>query len=107
MNFPAIKSIFKEAIPTLEKFSPTIAAAIGGPPGLAISFVIPMLAKAFGADSHNLNDIVKAIVKDVDAPIKLEALEHQNHDWLCAIMDSVNNLVAAEINIRLDWNKKI
>ena len=101
-----LKSVFKEVLPTLEKFSPSIAAAIGGPVGFAMSFIIPLLAKSFGTETHDVSSLVKAILKDPESPVKLQSLEHQHHDWICGMLDSINNLQSAEISIKLEWNKK-
>jgi hypothetical protein len=98
-----LKNVFKDALPIIEKFSPSIAGAIGGVPGFALSFVIPLLAKTFNADSHNLSDIVTNIVKDQAAAVKLEGLEHQHHDWICAVTESAGKLLHAEVNVKLDW----
>lgn len=103
----SLKTIFKDALPTLEKFSPSIAAALGGVPGFALSVVVPILAKTFGVDSHNLNDLASAILKDEHASVKLQGLENQHHDWLCAVTDSVSNLASAELHLKLDWHKKL
>ena len=99
-----VKSIFAEALPILEKFAPSIATAIGGMPGFALSFVIPLLAKSFGTDTHNLSDLASKILKDQDAPLKLQALEHQHHDWICAVVDSSTRIKNAEISVKLNWN---
>lgn len=102
---PAItlKSVFKDALPIIDKYAPTIGSVIGGVPGLALGLVVPILAKAFGSDAHNLSDIVANIVKDEAAPIKLQALEAEHCDWICSLTQSVNKLQSAEISIKLDW----
>lgn len=101
-----IKEMFKEVLPLISKYSPTISAAIGGPYGFAIGYLIPILAKTFNCDPQNIAGLVKNIINDPDAQSKLESIEHDHCDWLCSIMDNVDRLSNAEINIKLSWSPK-
>lgn len=98
-----MKELFDDALPIIQKFSPTIGAAIGGPFGLAAGYVVPVLASAFGTHPSNIKDLVGKILTDSDAQGKLEAIEHEHGDWVCTLMDSVGNLTSAKINVELTW----
>lgn len=97
------KELFSDALPLIQKFAPTIGAAIGGPMGLATGYVIPILANAFGSKPNDFKDLVKNILNDSHAQEKLESIEHEHGDWVCTLMDSVNNLSSMKINIELTW----
>lgn len=103
-TFP-ISTIFKEALPTIEKYAPTLGSFFGGAPGIALSIVVPLLAKAFNTEAMNFSDLISRIMKDEAAPLKLQSLEDEHYDWLCSLLNSVNKLKSAEIVIKLDWNK--
>lgn len=99
-----LKTIFKDALPIIVESAPTIAAAIGGPIALAAGYVIPVLAQSFGVKSKNVNDLVSSIMQDPNASDKLAACESTHAEWLTYLMQSVNNLSNAEINIKLNWH---
>jgi hypothetical protein len=99
-----LKELFSDALPIISKFAPSIGAAIGGPVGLASGYAIPILASAFGAHPTDVRGLVQKIVNDSEAQSKLEGLEHEHGDWICALVDSVGNLSKAEIHINLEWN---
>ena len=98
-----LKDKFRDALPLLEKFAPTIAGTIGGPYGMAAGYIIPILAAAFGAHPTDINGIITQILQDPQAQGKLEELEHEHGDWLCTLTESVSNLIKAEIHISLEW----
>lgn len=98
-----IKDVFRDAIPLVEKFAPTIGAAIGGPIGAAAGAVIPILANVFDGHPNDIPGLVQRILTDSDASNKLQSLENEHHDWLCSMMDTVQSLVKAEISIKLEW----
>lgn len=104
MMSPAIlKDKFKDVLPIISKFAPSIASAIGGPFGMAAGYIIPILANAFGTNPGDINGIVHQLMNDPMAESKLEDLEHEHGDWLCTLTQSVSNLVKANINISLEW----
>lgn len=95
--------IFTEAMPIIEKFAPSLGAAIGGPFGHAAGSIIPWLAKAFESDPTDLKQLVANILKDPDAETKLNKIETLHGPWLKHLIDKANNLSKAEINIKLEW----
>lgn len=98
-----IKELFADALPIITKFAPSIGAAIGGPVGAATGFVVPLLATAFGVHPSDIGGLTQKILDDPDSQGKLEQIEEEHGDWVCRLMDSVNNLSHAEVNIKLDW----
>ncbi len=107
MNFSIMKSsgkeLFSDALPIIEKFAPSLGGVIGGPAGFAIGYIIPILAHAFGAHPNDIKQIIANIISDPDAASKLQAIEHEHADWLCAAVDSAGRLIGAEINVKLSW----
>lgn len=99
-----IKELFNDVLPVLEKFAPSIGAAIGGPFALAAGYAVPLLASAFDTHPSNIKQIVEKIIQDPDAAkMKLENMENEYGDWITSLMRSVNNLLKAEVNVRLEW----
>jgi hypothetical protein len=98
-----IKELFVDALPIIEKFSPTIGAAIGGPVGAATGYIIPLLASAFSVHPSDIPGLVAKIVADPDAQKKLSEIEDEHGDWIDTLQDSVSNLISAEINVKLGW----
>jgi len=99
-----IVEIFKEAMPIIEKFSPTIAGALGGPWGLAASYIFPILAKTFGTESMDYKLMEQNIVNDPDAPNKLSALEDIHKDILNSVWKDLHSVTQAEIRVILSFN---
>ena len=97
--------IFREILPVLQKFAPTLAAIVGGPAGIATGFVIPLLANAFKLDFKpgSLSGLVSSILSASDAPEKLNAIEKEHAPWLSAMMDETGKLAKAEISVKLEW----
>jgi len=81
----ALKEIFKDVLPIIEKAAPTIGGIIGGPAGVATSFVITLLAKAFDAHPHDAKHVAECIMCDPSAEIKLKQLELYNQDLLATV----------------------
>lgn len=106
MSIQSIKGIFKDALPIIATVAPTVAKAIGGPIGIAAGYIIPILANAFGAHPSDMSTIVSNLLSDPEANAKLQTIEDEHGDWLDGLMESVNNLQHAEINIKLDWATK-
>ena len=104
MNLNGIREVFSDALPIIEKFAPTLARAIGGPFGAGIGYVIPLLATAFSDNNFDLKRIADTILNDPLAPDKLGAIEHEHCDILCNLLGTVDRLMSAEINIKLNWN---
>lgn len=97
------KDIFSDAFPLIQKYAPTIGAALGGGPGFAIGALLPILGNAFNAHPGDIKTLVSNIVNDPDAQAKLEQIEHEHSGWVCAMTDSVDRLTSAEVNIKLSW----
>ncbi len=98
-----LKDVFRDALPIIKNFAPSIAAAIGGPVGVATGYVLPILASAFGVDSSNPRSIAEAILAGSNSEDTLKELEHEHGDWICKLLDSVGNLASAKINVELTW----
>lgn len=97
-----IKELLKDSFPVIEKFAPTVAGALGGPIGVAVGFIVPALAKAFGADPTDFNDISDKIINDPNVSEKLQHVEH-NHDLLCKLMSKSANLANLKLNLEATW----
>ena len=102
-----LTELFSDVLPLIQKVAPTIGAAIGGPIGLAAGYVIPVLANAFDAHPTNVKQLVSNILADPNAQSKLQDIESEHANWLSSLMDSVNNLSHAEVNIKLDWQSPL
>lgn len=100
----SIKDIFKDAMPVIKDAAPILGGLIGGPTGLVLGNLVPLLATAFGTHPANLGDLVTAIMNDPHAPAKLKSVEDMHSDWLSTMLDSVSGLTEAEINIKLKWD---
>lgn len=98
-----VKELFKDAMPVIEKSAPVLGGMLGGPIGLVMGNVIPLLANAFETHPANLQDLVQAIIKDPHAEAKLKSVQDVHADWLSSLMDNVNALESAEISIKLKW----
>lgn len=99
MNSEELKKLMHNALPIIERFSPIIGSAIGGIPGFALGHLIPLLAKTFGADPNDPNDVANAILSDSNAGEKLKALEAEHCDSLCQIMKNLHDTKSAELSI--------
>jgi len=98
-----VKELFSDALPIISKFAPTIGNAIGGPFGVAAGYIIPVLADAFGVHLSQISGLPRKILSDTAAQEKLEQIETEHGAWVDGLMDSVNNLAKAEINVKLEW----
>ena len=99
-----LREIFADSLPIIEKFAPTIGAAIGGPVGMASGYIIPFLASAFKVDPTNLGALSTAIATNSDPQSVLSELENLHGSWLKSIATNMPNLASAEINLKLQWN---
>jgi hypothetical protein len=97
------KDMFTDVLPIIKTVAPTVAGAIGGPIGMAASYIIPVLADAFGTGTGDINGLVNQIASDPDAVNKLQAIEAKHAGLLNVLMTSASKLTHAEINIKLDW----
>ena len=90
-------------VPIIKEFAPTLSRAIDGHFGLAISGIIPVIARVFGTNSNDISAINTAIINDKDAQEKLSQIEREHGDWIESIMDSVNKLSTVKINVEMTW----
>jgi hypothetical protein len=104
MNLNGMREVFKDALPIIKKFAPTIGAAIGGPVGVATGYILPLLATAFDSNTSDLKHIADTIINDPLAADKLGALEHEHCDFLCSMVGTMDRLMSVEINVKLNWN---
>jgi len=58
--------------------APLLGTAIGGPVGLVVTALAELVAKAFGGDAGNPQDLINKIQADPDAKTKLAILESNN-----------------------------
>lgn len=93
----------KDAFPLIAKVAPLLGSVIGGVPGIAASSALSLLAKAFGSDSSNLDNLAKAIVNHPAAENILQALEQTHAGWLTYIKN-MKNLKKAHFDIELEWD---
>lgn len=98
-----IKEAFIDALPIIEKFAPSVGAAIGGPLGFASGYIIPILASAFDAKPTDIKQLVSNIITDPRMQSKLESIEQDHGDWLSSLTDNLDRLVTAEFNVKLAW----
>ncbi len=100
-----IKELFKDALPLISKFAPSVGGAIGGPLGIAAGYVIPLLANAFDTKPTDIPALVSKIMFDADAKSKLQGIETEHGDWICAMQESMSKLTKAEVTINLEWQR--
>lgn len=98
------KEILTDAFPIIEQFSPALATAIGGPPGFAVGFILPILAHTFGAKPTDIKQLVSNIKADPQSQSKLKQIENDCLDILRNVPSNMNQLVSCKINLELEWN---
>jgi hypothetical protein len=98
-----LKDVFREVLPLIQRVAPSVAAAIGGPIGMAADYIFPVLADAFGVSTSEPKAVVDAILSHDGSENTLAKVEADHCDVLCGLMNSVNQLSQAEINIKLSW----
>ncbi len=96
-------SVFKDVLPLLRQYAPTIAHAIGGPSGLVINFIVPLLAKTFNSDVHNISDLVKNINTDQNSADKLKTIEQEHAQFIQDLLAQMNHIESAELNLKIQW----
>lgn len=99
----SVKGLLSDALPLIENFAPAVATAIGGPVGFAAGYILPILANAFGTHPTDIKQLAANILSDPNAAQKLQTINTEHGDLLSGVMDSVGNLLHAEVNIKLDW----
>jgi hypothetical protein len=82
-----VTEIFKEILPILSRFAPSIASAIGGPVGLAAGFVLPLLSHAFESHPSDFSELIKKITSDPHACDKLDKLEKEYCTLICQMQN--------------------
>lgn len=98
-----LNEVFREALPVIQRVAPSVAAAIGGPIGMAADYIFPILANAFGVSTAEPTQVVQAILSHDGSENTLAKVEQEHCDVLCGIMNSMTHLSQAEINIKLSW----
>ena len=98
-----LKPIFQEVLPIIQRVAPSVAAALGGPITMAAEYILPILTQAFGINSGDPHDVVQAILSHDGSENTLAKVEEEHSDVLCGLMNSMNHLSQAEINIKLSW----
>lgn len=98
-----MKEILSDALPILEKFSPTIGEAILNPVGAACRYSLSILCSVFEVHPFNIKELVGKILTDLEAKEKLQNIENEHKDWVKSLMNVAPALVAAKINIELNW----
>lgn len=96
-----LKEIFKNALPVISNSAPIVGNAIGGPFGVAASYIIPVLAHAFDGNLSDLPDLAQKIADDPNAPAKLTVIEQEHGSWITSLPNLVNELSSAELSIKL------
>lgn len=108
LGMNAIKSLLAEAFPIIEKFAPTLGIALGGAPGFAAGYILPLLANAFGSSPKDIGSIAKNILSNNNTPNILKDLESSHGDWLSTLATDIPQMTSGEISINLKWdNSKI
>lgn len=108
MKFPftfpiSFKALLTDSLPIIQEAAPSIAAAIGGPFGFAAGYILPILAQTFSTAPHDMKTLANNIYNDPDASSKLEKLENEHGTLLSSMMEGMNTLSTAEINVKLHW----
>jgi hypothetical protein len=98
-----IKELFKDALPLIVKFAPTLGSAIGGPVGMAAGYVIPVLASAFESSPSDIKSLAQTIVDDPNSQQKLAELEKMHGDVIATMFNTMEHLASAKLNIELTW----
>lgn len=98
-----ISEIFKDVLPLIKKFSPSVGLAIGGHVGFVTGYIIPLLANAFSANPTDLNDIADKISTDDQAQSKLEKIEKGHGDFINESYKNLNKIDNAEFSIKVKW----
>lgn len=93
-----LQDIFVDALPILQKFAPSFGRIVLGPYG---NLALSLLSRAFNLTDSDPRSLVTQILNDKDAPEKLQKLEHQHGDWICDLLDSMNNL--SRISLLIEW----
>lgn len=99
-----VSHLLFEALPLIKQFAPTIGGAIGGPVGIAVGYAIPVLAHVFQTSPTDLKTLATKIMSDPEAPDRLKSLEETHANFIQGLLDNINDLSSAEINIKLNWD---
>lgn len=75
-------SMSNELLDVIEKSAPIVAEALAGPVGGIAGMLLPIVAKIFGADADDKDDIASKIKSDPDAKQKLKELEIKHQDFI-------------------------
>jgi len=100
-----IKDLFKDALPVLENVAPIVAKFIGGYPAIAAEYLLPLLTHAAGINTGDVGQLVKDIINKESTQDMMKKFECDHKDLLCNLLDNVNKLSSAEINVKLNFNK--
>lgn len=100
------KDLLGIAFPIIEKFAPTLASAIGSPvSGMAASWGISILAKAFGIDEKNIAMLPQAIANDDTSHLTLQKIEEDFGKWYKNNNGFFVMPSSMEVNIKMVWEK--
>jgi hypothetical protein len=75
----------KNLVKAVSKGAPIIGSLIGGPAGGAAGTALALLARAFGADPENPEEILQTIKNDPEAYVKLRQIEAEHERELTAL----------------------
>lgn len=103
-----LEDIFRDALPIINKFAPSVAYALGGSVGAATSFIISLLSNAYSVNPSDLPGLANKIANDPASETILRQLEQTN-----AASNANNNevvskdthLSSAEINVKLQFEE--
>lgn len=100
-----MKDIFREALPVLENIAPLVAKFIGGYPAIAAEYLLPVLTNVAGIHSGDVGQLVRDIINKNETQNKIKRFEDDHSDLLNSLLENVNKLSSAEINVKLNFNK--
>jgi hypothetical protein len=103
MKLTDAKGILTNALPVIATYAPTISRAIGGPVGIAFSYILPVLFNAFGVQYDDVTSLANAITTDESAPNKLQKIEKDHAECLTEMMKGLAELACVKLNLEINW----
>lgn len=97
----------EEAMPIIEKMAPSVAAAIGGPFGIALTAFVNLINMFYAYPNNTFpaefpttfKPFVDKIINDEDSVDKLKKMEEDQGSWLTGLLKSYQK---AEIDIKVE-----
>lgn len=93
-----IEDVFRDALPIINRFAPSIAYTLGNGVGAGINFVISLLSNAYSVNPANLPELASKISSNPESEHILKELEQKN------TIHNNSHLASVEMNLKLQFD---